>query len=90
MLDSTTVLESNALSQGVSSNFSYSPGVVLGDFNGIKKGFNQAAAAWASYLQDNVYLNIQIEYDALPDPVNSRIQPAMPLSQKWEMQMVIF
>jgi hypothetical protein len=77
MLDSNTAPESNPLSQGVVFNFSYGPGASLGNFNGIKNGFSQAAATWSSYLKDNVALNIQVEYDALPDPVIGGVQPAM-------------
>jgi Ca2+-binding RTX toxin-like protein len=62
-------------------NFSYAPGVSLQQM----VGFEMAGAIWASYLQDNVSVNIHVEVsDKLQDKVLGGALPGLRANQKVE------
>jgi hypothetical protein len=60
-------------------NFSYAPGVSLQQM----VGFEMAGAIWASYLQDNVSVNIHVEAsDKLPNKVLGGALPGLKAKQE--------
>lgn len=77
MLDPATSSANPAFHSGLTFNFSYGSGSPLGNFNGIDNGMRQAASAWSSHLQDNVLINVRVEYTSLPEGIIGGTQPAM-------------